>query len=160
MNYTNIPLTGKYGFDKFVMVSNDDFKNLEGRRLSCISSGYVMIWNKEIGKVEYLHRWLFGLKTGDKTVVDHIDGNVFNCQRNNLRTGTTSDNMCNRKKLILNNKCHSKYKGVSLVKGKWTAKVIKNKQCYYLGTFENEIDAAKAYNVRAQELHKDYVLLI
>ena len=159
MNYINIPLTGKYGFDKFVMVSNEDIERLEGRRLCCLSSGYVMIYNKEIGKVEYLHRWLLDIKKGDKSVVDHIDGNILNSQRNNLRIGTTSDNMCNRQKLKINNKCHSKYKGVNLVKGKWIAQVIKDKKVYYLGTFENENDAAKAYNIKALELHKDYVVL-
>ena len=32
MNYINIPLTGKYGFDKLVMVSPEDFERLDGRR--------------------------------------------------------------------------------------------------------------------------------
>ena len=114
MKNINIPLTGKYGFDKFVMVSPEDFEKLDGRRLYCLSSGYVMIWNKETSKAEYLHRWLMNIKKGDKAVVDHIDRNLLNCQRSNLRLGTTSDNMCNRQKNIINNKCHSKYKGVLL----------------------------------------------
>ncbi len=126
MNYINIPLTGEYGFDKFVMVSPEDFEKLDGRRLCCLSSGYVMIWNKETNKAEYLHRWLNNLQKGDKSVVDHIDRNLLNCQRSNLRLGTTSDNMCNCQKNIINNKCHSKYKGVLLKNGKWTAKVIKD----------------------------------
>jgi len=159
MNYINIPLTGKYGFDKFVMVSLEDNEKLEGRRLCCISSGYVMIWNKETAKAEYLHRWLLNLKKGDKSVVDHIDRNILNCQMSNLRLGTTSDNMCNRQKNIINNKCQSKYKGVLLQNGKWTARVIKDKKTYYLGTFNKELEAAQAYNNKAKELHKDYVVL-
>ena len=159
MNYIKIPLTGKYGFDKFVLVSPEDFEKLDGRRLCCLSSGYVMIWNKETNKAEYLHRWLNNLQKGEKSVVDHIDRNLLNCQRSNLRLGTTSDNMCNRQKNIINNKCHSKYKGVLLQKGKWTAKVIKDKQTYYLGTFNTEVEAAQAYNDKAKELHKDYVVL-
>jgi hypothetical protein len=159
MNYINIPLTGKYGFDKFVMVSPEDFEKLDGRRLCCLSSGYVIIYNKETNKAEYLHRWLNNLQKGDKAVVDHIDRNLLNCQRSNLRLGTTSDNMCNRQKNIINNKCHSKYKGVIFQHRKWTAKVIKDKKTYYLGTFNTEVEAAQAYNDKAKELHKDYVVL-
>ena len=99
------------------------------------------------------------LQKGDKAVVDHIDRNPLNCQRSNLRLGTTSDNMCNRQKNIINNKCHSKYKGVHSQHGKWSAKVIKDKKTYYLGTFNTEVEAAQAYNDKAKELHKDYVVL-
>ncbi len=67
--------------------------------------------------------------------------------------------MCNRQKNIINNKCHSKYKGVLLKNGKWTVKVIKDKKTYYLGTFNTEVEAAQAYNDKAKELHKDYVVL-
>jgi hypothetical protein len=159
MNLNKIPLTGKYGRDKFVLVSPEDIEKLEGRRLCCNSAGYVMIWNKETSKAEYLHRWLFGLIKGDKAVVDHIDRNILNCQRINLRKGTTSENMCNRKKLNKNGKTASEFKGVTLVHGKWTAKLIKDKKTYYLGTFDSEIEAAKAYNAKALELHKGYAVL-
>ena len=106
---------------------------------------YAVFHNKEPNKAEYLHRWLMNQQKGDKAVVEHIDRNLLNCQRSNLRLGTTSDNMCNRQKNIINNKCHnSKYKGVLLKNGKWTAQVIKDKKTYYLGTFNTELEAAQA----------------
>jgi hypothetical protein len=51
----------------------------------------------------------------------------------------------------------SKYYGVNLFKknNKWRARIIKDKKEYSLGYFINEIDAAKAYNIKAVELYGD-----
>ena len=160
MTNISINLTGKYGMEKQVIISKEDFEKVDGRRLCCLSSGYVMVWNRETNKAEYLHRWLFGLMKGDKVVIDHLDGNKLNCTRENLRRGTTSDNMCNRKKMKMNNKATSKYKGVRLMSsGKWQALCRKDKKVYTLGYFKTEEEAAIAYNVKAIELHQNFALL-
>lgn len=54
-----------------------------------------------------------------------------------------------------NNKS-SKYHGVtfSKQKNKFQALLVHNKKQIYIGTFENELDAAKAYNIKAEELNK------
>ena len=152
-------LNGKYGIGKNVLLSLDDYENIKGRSLCCISSGYIIIWNKETNKAEYLHRWLFGLKKGDKSVVDHIDHNLLNCTRQNLRLCTTSENMMNRKKCDINGCSPSKYKGVRKVGNRWLSMCQKDKIKYQLGTFETEIEAAEAYNKKAIELHQGYALL-
>ena len=159
MSTISINLTGKYGMEKQVIISKEDFESVDGRRLCCLSTGYVIIWNKETNKAEYLHRWLFGLKKGDKTVIDHLDGNKLNCTRENLRQCTISDNMCNRKKMTMNNKATSKYKGVVLSNGKWQALCRKDKKVYNLGYFKTEEEAAKAYNDKAKELHQNFAIL-
>lgn len=46
-----------------------------------------------------------------------------------------------------NNK--SGYKGVLFFRGKWVAKIKVNKKSFYLGSFNNVIEAAKAYNAAA-----------
>lgn len=89
---------------------------------------------------------------------DHKDNNKLNNKKDNLRLCTHSENMCNRLKF---KNCSSKYKGVSwnTKNNKWMAYVCKNSKQHYLGLFEIEIDAAKAYNTKALELHSEFALL-
>ena len=53
---------------------------------------------------------------------------------------------------------HSKYYGVTFSKQskKYKALLVYNKKQIHLGFFESEIDAAKAYNTKAEELNKEY----
>ena len=157
-NNVRYNLNGKYGIGKTVLLSNEDYEKINGKSLCCNSAGYVMIWDK---KAQYLHRWLFNLKTGDKEIVDHIDGDKLNLTRENLRLCTYSDNMQNRKKMTYNTT--SKYKGVKSVikddKTLWIATAKKDNKSYALGTFKSEIEAAEAYNNKTKELYKDFALL-
>lgn len=51
----------------------------------------------------------------------------------------------------------SQYKGVHLSKNDtWEARVKKDNKKYYLGKYKNEEQAALAYNIAADVLHKDY----
>jgi prophage antirepressor-like protein len=52
----------------------------------------------------------------------------------------------------------SKYIGVSFNKQtkKYKATVVYNKKQIHIGFFENELDAAKAYNTKAEELNKEF----
>ena len=159
MTNISINLTGKYGMQKQVIISKEDFERVDGRKLCCLATGYVIVWNRETNKSEYFHRWLFELEAGDKSVVDHIDGNKLNCTRENIRLCTISDNMCNRKKMKMNNKATSKYKGVTFKNGKWQACCKKDKKNYVLGYFKTEEEAAKAYNDKAKELHQNFAVL-
>ena len=157
MDCISYKLSGKYGVDKETLIDLETYELIKGRRISVLASGYVMIWNKETEKAEYFHRWLFNLKTGDKSVVDHIDGNKLNNQKSNLRLCTISENMCNRNKTV--GETTSKYKGVSKHGTKWRAVCRKDKIVYELGSFDTQEEAAEAYNTKAKELHANYALL-
>lgn len=90
--------------------------------------------------------------------VDHIDGNGLNNQRNNLRLSTHSENLCNRPS-VKNSK--SIYKGVAWVSShkKWRASIQANKVQKVLGYFNNEIEAAKAYDAVVKSYHGEFASL-
>lgn len=94
----------------------------------------------------------------DSLQVDHIDHDRKNNNINNLRMCSHQENHCNRKS---NNNSSSKYKGVSWDKlcRKWKAQIVYNSKFIYIGCFENEIDAAKAYNEKAKCLFGEFACL-
>lgn len=104
-----------------------------------------------------MHRVIVGI-IDSQILVDHIDGNGLNNQRNNLRPCTKSQNGMNRG--AIKNKS-SKYKGVSWLKcgNKWAAEIRANNKKTYIGIFSSEEDAAKAYDTKAKELHGDFAKL-
>lgn len=106
----------------------------------------------------YLHRFIMGVGHGDRREVDHRDRNGLNCQRSNLRVSTHGQNICNQKKRRNNT---SGYKGVSWwrMRGKWLAKVIYQQRPYVAGQFDNPVDAARAYDALARQLHGEFASL-
>lgn len=93
-------------------------------------------------KSKYLHRELFGdIPAG--YVVDHINGNVLDNRRCNLRLATKQQNAQNN---IGGTKGKSKYPGVSWYSkyGKWRAAISVSGAKKHVGYYENELSAAKA----------------
>ena len=90
---------------------------------------------------------------GYKLVVDHIDNNPLNNNLDNLQLITNRENSSKDK--IGGT---SKYIGVSLVRrtNKWKAQIRINGNDKFLGHFDNEIDASKAYQKELKELIKEY----
>jgi len=90
---------------------------------------------------------------------DHINGNGLDNRAANLRPATVSQNLCNRRKTKANTR--SKYKGLEWDKTqrKWKARIQHNGRKIYLGSFSNEIDAAKAYDEKARKLFKEFACL-
>ena len=53
----------------------------------------------------------------------------------------------------------SKYRGVSKFRGQYYARISHNGKSKFIGSYSNELDAARAYNIAAKQLHgKDAVL--
>lgn len=99
------------------------------------------------------------MKSDDKSkLVDHKNGNSLDNRKENLRLATTTQNAQNRKKMsgILGKPCASKFKGVTKSGPKWRCGILSNGKYISLGTFENEIDAAKAYNEAAIKYHGEF----
>lgn len=89
--------------------------------------------------------------------IDHWDGNGLNNQEYNLRPATPSQNGGNSGKHA---PATSLFKGVRRCNGAWQAEIMVNRKRYYLGSFaQNEIAAARAYNIAALEAWGPYARL-
>jgi hypothetical protein len=149
-----IPLTRGYT----TIVDDEDFDELSKYKWHCSSYGYA-IRIIRIGlkrKTIWMHRLIVGTPDGMDT--DHINGNRLDNRRTNLRVCTTTQNVRNATK---RENTSSRFKGVYWCKrvSKWMARVSLNSKGIYLGYFDDEIDAAKAYNEAAQKHYGEFAKL-
>jgi hypothetical protein len=87
---------------------------------------------------------------------DHIDHDGLNNQIANLRVTTIRENHCNQR--VQGIVKSSKYKGVSWDKSrsKWHAKIKNFGKHINLGRFDDEDDAARAYDVASIKYHGEF----
>lgn len=150
---------------KLVIVDDEDFERLNQYKwfLMETKGSFQIIRTKTKNK----HTTSFNLGSEILNVdstVDHKDRNVFNCQKENLRQCTTSQNRCNQTKSKIQKSKYfhsqSKYKGVRRTKTlTWEARISYERKCFQLGTFNTEQEAALAYNKAAVNLHKEFAVL-
>lgn len=145
----------------FAIVDNDDYHDLAqfSWRASPVSKtkpnkfraqrSYVDPFGRSL--VERMHVRITGFK-----MTDHINGNSLDNRRSNLREATPSDNRCN----VAKSKGQSFYKGVSpTTSGKWRAGIRRDGVSLHLGTFDDELTAALAYDEAARNLHGRFARL-
>ncbi|MEN5306796.1 AP2 domain-containing protein [Chryseobacterium cucumeris] len=141
--YKKIPLTK----GKFALVDNCDFN-----RVKLINWFFVLGYAVSANHGP-LHRYILNY-TGN-LLVDHVNGNPLDNRRKNLRIATRSQNLMNSRPM---KNMSSKYKGVYFCKNdkKWVSRIIRDGIYYSLGRYDNEIDAAKAYDKKASDLFGEY----
>lgn len=127
-----------------------------GLKVHFAASGYALVKERgnKGGGFTSLHRWLMGAKTGQ--YVDHINGDKLDNRRNNLRLTTQGLNRANS---VKPNRGTSPYKGVCFQRGKWRARVIKDRQYYHCGFHDTAEQAARAYDEKALELFGEFANL-
>ncbi len=105
-----------------------------------------------------MHRQI--LPVGAGLVVDHINRNGLDNRQANLRSATRSQNVCNRQRAGRTGG-HSSFRGVTWHKGmnQWFARIGVKGQAIPLGYFEDEIDAALAYDEAARYHHGPFATL-
>lgn len=142
------------GTTLFATVDVADYRKVRQHRWYAQHCGHTTYAFCRIkGRTVYMHRMLMRPRQG--YVVDHLDGNGLNNCRCNLRPCKPWQNLANRGP----RGGSSRFVGVTWHAGKWEAKVISRGQRFYLGRFEDEVEAAKARDRKAVELHGVYVYL-
>lgn len=141
------------------ILGNKNHKDKMAGRVS--NTGYrqigVTINKKTITLLSHRVNWYKKYKSLPE-YLDHIDGDRDNSRLSNLRIATHSQNMRNRKGVGVSN-----FLGVSRRiyknKIKWCANIKLNGKTKYIGSYDNEVDAAKAYNIEAFKVAGDYANL-
>lgn len=114
-----------------------DRDRLKGRRVSLGSHGYAQIWDN--GRHELLHRWILGCKVRDGRLVDHRNGDRYDCRRSNLRIVTPAENAANRRPTSI-----SGLIGVEQTpSGAWRARGHEHGRTISLGTYADAREAAR-----------------
>ncbi len=95
------------------------------------------------GKTIYLHREIMHPPAGK--VVDHANHNKLDDTRANLKVCTQRENLCNSAK---RRGTASRFRGLYFYKriGKWCARIKFEGKPIYLGSFAEEIEAARAHD--------------
>lgn len=133
------------------IVDAEDFKWLSQWNwcASWMKSGFYAL-RREGRRIILLHCQILNFRFGKE--VDHRNGNSLDNRRENLRHSTHSENARNRGKQRNNS---SGFKGVYWYKRshKWRAQIQLDGKMRYIGYFNNLVDAARAYDKKARELH-------
>jgi len=93
-------------------------------------------------------------------MVDHINFNGLDNRKANLRIVTHTQNNCHRRKLE-KAKASKHYKGIywdNRTK-RWGAAVKINRKMHYFGSYQDQTEAAKAYDKGAKKLHGEFAVL-
>lgn len=108
----------------------------------------------------YLHRVI--MRAGPDDLVDHKSGDTLDMRRVNLRLTTAQGNARNqaKKRSSPYGICTSRFKGVSLdrraTRKPWRAQIrLPDGRMKYLGQFQEEREAAYAYDLASVQFHGD-----
>jgi hypothetical protein len=143
---------------RFAIVDPEDYQKLAGHNwLLCKndSKNYYAV-RLEGNNLVRMHRVIMNAPKGK--IVDHRNHEGLDNTKRNLRFATHSQNVCNSRRT---KKGSSKYRGVSWITRykKWRAYIYYDGKYKCLGYFDNEEDAARAYDEAAKIYHGEFAML-
>lgn len=139
------------------LVDAADLALVEGHRWHLLRGHNGKLYAYASGTL-YMHRLIAGTQPGYET--DHINGDGLDNRRSNLRSATASQNRANMGKPRRPRGAtpSSAYKGVSWdrSRGRWQAKIQVAGQHRNLGRYDDEAQAARAYDAAAVAAWGDF----
>lgn len=153
-----IPLTQ----GKFALVDDEDYEELSKFKWYSFKRGNTFYAIRNHPGQRLMHRMILNLN--GKLVCDHKDRNGLNNQRSNLRICTQAQNCMNSSS---QKNSTSSFLGVCWTKqrqkGKdyfyWRATISVSGKKIHLGSFKNEIEAARVYNEAAKKYFGEFANL-
>ena len=128
-----------------VAVDAEDLARISLHKWHIMGNGYAgRCWreNKKV-RTQYLHHFIFG----NVPQIDHVNGNRLDNRKFNLRVATYSQNQGNSR--VRKRPKTSFFKGIYWNKSnqRWHVQIGSPRQ--YLGSYRDEVEAAKVYDTAA-----------
>lgn len=138
-----------------VQIDKEDEQKIALKKWHLDKKNYVVsgVWASNTCKSLYLHRYVMGALFGDSRIVDHINGNIHDNRKENLRFVTKQQNTTNRS-IHKNNK--TGFKGVTIARKKYRARIRLYGTVIHLGVYETPEQAHAAYCEASKKYHGEY----
>ncbi len=143
---------------RVTFVDDEDFDWLSQWKwyASSGTNGYFYAIRPARGTIVFMHRLI--LKPEKSQVVDHANHDSLDNRKENIRICTNQQNQFNQLPQVGKT---SKYKGVSWKEThkKWYVDIKLNGKKTFIGQFDDEVEAARAYNTKAREYFGEFAYL-
>ena len=137
-----VPGAAKGRDDVVAVLDAEDFRCLDGRKLSLGSDGSAQMWDDKL--VTLVHRRVMGAKSRDGRIVDHVNGDRLDDHQANLGFVTAAESSASDK-----GRASSGFRGLHSMRSKWQARGKQGGRIYHLGTYDTLTKRPRSRTCRA-----------